>query len=392
MFFRAVAKSFCTLSLREDNLTPFSVVREWMHVLTAYCMGHARPYTVQWNRDEMLIFNYKITKDRFATFIRAQLTKLEEFVDSDVLCGISLEAIGINCDIRTSMDTGDLKTPGCGPFLPEANPSLINGDSNKFLRALASMESDLAPVRMVDDDLVWDRSKSGKWLMRIDGAWQLTYAMIHAAGGLPGRTTEEVLYQWTNEEHGAPTNIRILGDTVALDTAYHKGVMLTGMQKNIIRLLPYRLSRILLILLRIVRPVELSPVLKFWTPVGQEHAGPVARLYRARLFVSWGKAWEPSRMSAILKTWFKEGIQLPMGTRIYRHFATALQRRYIKHITHMDPQDIQAIADAQAGRSEAVSEAVYAVEKNPLKSNGRVRQFELVSAYWHEMLGIQTYE
>lgn len=58
----------------------------------------------------------------------------------------------------------------------------------------------------------------------------------------------------------------------------------------------------------------------------------------------------------------------------------------------MDPQDIQAIADAQAGRSEAVSEAVYAVEKNPLKSNGRVRQFELVSAYWHEMLGIQTYE
>ncbi|KAF7978076.1 hypothetical protein HWV62_1727 [Athelia sp. TMB] len=390
-WFETVAKPFCEMALQEDNLGPFSVVRDWMHVLTAYCMGHSRPYTVQWNKDELLIFNYKITRDTFTAFIREQLAKLEAIIQSDVLFGIRLESIGVNCDIQTTMDTGDLQKPGWGPFLPEAHPSLINNDSNKFLRTLATMDSDQAPVRRVHDGLVWDRSKSGRWLMQIDRAWQLTYALIHCTGGLPGRATEELLYQWTNEEHGSPTNIRIRANTVALDTTYHKGVMLTGMHKNIVRLLPYRLSRLLFILLRVVRPVELSPVLKFWTPLGEEFAAPVARLYQARLFVSWGKTWEHTRMSAILKVWFEEGVQVPMGIRIYRHFATALQRRYIKCITHVDPQDIQAVADAQAGRSTNVSQAVYAVEKNPATSDERIRQFELLSAYWHEMLGIDTY-
>lgn len=152
-----------------------------MHTLTSYCMNHSRPYTIQWNREELLLFNYKITKDIFAVFIRGQLDKLEVVIQSDVLFNISLESIGINCDIRTSMDTGDTKA-GWGPFLPEAHPSLINDDSNRFLRALATSDSDQAPVRKVKGELVWDRSKSGCWLMQIDEALQLTYALIHTTG------------------------------------------------------------------------------------------------------------------------------------------------------------------------------------------------------------------
>lgn len=99
-------------------------------------MSHSRPYTIQWNRDELIIFNHKITVERFAQFLQKQLNELEDFVQSKVLFGIELEDIGITCDIDDSMDTGDITTPGLGPFLPEANHSLVNSDSTKFLRAL----------------------------------------------------------------------------------------------------------------------------------------------------------------------------------------------------------------------------------------------------------------
>lgn len=64
-------------------------------MLTAYCMGHSQPYTIQWNKDELLNFNYKITKDAFAT----ELYKLKAIVQLNVLFGIPLESIDINCDI-----------------------------------------------------------------------------------------------------------------------------------------------------------------------------------------------------------------------------------------------------------------------------------------------------
>lgn len=369
----------------------FATLRFWMHATTRFCMGNSRPYVVQWNQDELLIFQYKITKDRLAIFIQDQINELEKFVASHVLLGIPLESLGISSDIHNSMDTGDLETPGLGPFLPEATSNLDNQDSNKFLRGLAETDSERAPVKRVKNALIWDKPKSMTWLASIDTAWLLLYCLIHTLCGLAGRATEEALLNWTNELFGSSTNIRIRGDTVALDSAYHKGQLHTGTHKRIVRLLPYRPSRILRILLRVVRPVELIPILKFSIIAGPEYAAPVAQLYRTRIFVSWGKAWEPARMSSILKSWFHKGIGIPMGVRMYRHLATALQRRYIQYIKHLQPEDIQSAADAQAGRTVDVSERHYAVEKKVRDPGKKVLDFELVSAYWHEMLGVETY-
>lgn len=362
-----------------------------MHATTRYCMGHFRPHVIHWNGEELSIFAHKITKDRFATFLQQELTKLETFIHTEVLLGISLTSLGISCEIKNAMDDGDLETDGLGPFLPEATPSLDNVDSRKFLRALAEVGSDCGPVRRVNNALQWDQAKSTRWAHNIDVAWQLAYCLMHSLGGLAARAAEEVLLQWTNEKFGSPSNIRIRGDTIALHTTYHKGALVTGMHKYIVRLLPYRLSRIFYILLRIVRPVELIPILKFYTIAGEEYAAATAKLYQTRIFVSWGKVWTPTRMSIILKGWFNAGLAIPMGVRIYRHLATALQRRYIQYIKHLQPEDIQAAADGQAGRTESTSEGHYAVEKKQRDSSKKIRDYELVSAYWHEMLGIDTY-
>jgi len=368
-----------------------------MHDTTRYCLGHLRPYMMQWNKEVLLIHdhrgskrNYMTTKDAFAQFVRQQLDELETFVDSEVLFGISLKSIGISCRLTDTMDTGDKTTPGYGPFLSADDTTLDNVDSNKFLRALTEFGKE-APVRKVGGRLEWDRRKSNKWSMICHMALQMAYCLVHTTPGLAGRASEEVLIQWTNEEFGACGNIRIRHGTAAIDTSYHKGALFTGMHKNIVRLLPYRLARILYILLRVVRPVELMPILKFCVPVGTDNANAAVKLYRTRVFVSWGKPWTAALLSNILKAWFKKGLNIPMGIRMYRHFATALQHRYIRYIKHTDPEDIQAAADGQAGRTLETSEGNYAIERKAQNASKRIRDFELVSAYWHEMCGLDTY-
>jgi hypothetical protein len=352
---------------------------------------------MQWNKEVLLIqdhknskCNYTTTKDAFTQFVRRELDELETFIRKKVLFGISLESIGISCQLTDSMDTGDTITPGYGPFLSAEDTTLDNVDSNKFLRALTELGKE-SPVRKVGGNLVWDKTKSNKWSMICHMALQTAYCLVHTTPGLAGRASEEVLIQWTNEEFGACGNIRISHGTVAIDTSYHKGALFTGMHKNIVRLLPYRLARILYILLRVVRPVELMPTLRFCVPVGAENAKAAVKLYRTRVFVSWGKAWTSALLSRILKAWFKKGLNIPMGIRMYRHFATCLQRRYIRYIKHAHPEDIQEAADGQAGRTVQTSEGNYAIERKAQNAVKRIRDFEMVSAYWHEMCELETY-
>lgn len=347
---------------------------------------------VQWNKDVLLLQKYRITKDQFAHFIQDELTALEAFVENEVLLGISLEEIGVSCELHDDWDDGDLTTPGHGPFLSTENRTLDNTDSNKLMRALIKV-GERGPVRKVRGHMEWDKTKSNRWLMGNSMALQRTYCLVHSTSGISGRASEEAPIQWTNEEYGSPSNIRIRKRTIAIDTSYHKGTLFTGLYKNILRLLPYRLARILFILLRVVRPIELIPILRFWVPVSANnaHSDAVMKLYRTRVFVSWGKAWEANYLSSVLKAWFNKGLDIPMGIRMYRHFATALQRKYIRYIQHHEPEDIQAAADAQAGRTVKTSNAHYAVEKKSENPTKRIRDFELVSAYWHEMCGLETY-
>jgi len=50
------------------------------------------------------------------------------------------------------------------------------------------------------------------------------------------------------------------------------------------------------------------PILKFCVPVGADNANDAIKLYRTRVFVSWGKPWTGVLLSNILKAWFKNGL------------------------------------------------------------------------------------
>ncbi|KZP33924.1 hypothetical protein FIBSPDRAFT_881410 [Athelia psychrophila] len=46
-------------------------------------------------------------------FLQQELTKLETFIDNEVLLGISLQSLSISCKIKNAIDDGDLETDGC---------------------------------------------------------------------------------------------------------------------------------------------------------------------------------------------------------------------------------------------------------------------------------------
>lgn len=76
---------------------------------------------------------------------------------------------------------------------------------------------------------------------------------------------------------------------------------------------------------------------------------------------------------------------------MYRHVATAFARKYIQYLPKA-VESLSALADKQAGRNQKTSIRHYAVEKestrDPMKA---VRDFEMISVYWHEMVGMETY-
>lgn len=337
-----------------------------------------------------MIQGNKITKDAFTEKLREGLDELETFVEETVLFGISLDAIGVSCKLHDSMDSGDDTTPDYGPFSSPDSKTLDNPDSDKFFRALVKLGG-RSPCHKAGENIEWDHAKSMKWEADIHHALQHLYLQIHCTGGLAGRGTEEALLNYTNEEFGSRRHLRVLKGTCGFDHNYHKGALVTGMYKNVFRLLPYRVARILFILLRIIRPIQLMALLIFIVPAGKQHVQNATALYKTRIFVSWNKAWTNSLLSSILMAWFKKNLGFPMGLRMYRHFATALQRRYIKYLKHDNPKSIQGFADAQAGRTQKTSFLNYAIEKNKSIPESRIHDFELVSAYWHEMCGYSTY-
>lgn len=386
-----IAVPFAEKFLTEDNLSPFAILQHWMHESTRFCLGHVRPCNISWSENTLMISNYKLNIDQFKQFVLEELRLLEESVYRDVLLGIVPEDVGISCALTDSMDNGDKVTPGYGPFNSPEDKTLDNEDSAKFERALGTL-GDRSFVRIVDGRVEYDLEKSTAWMASVHASLQHAYGLMHTLAGLAGRGTEESLIQHTNEELGAARNVEIAKGTIQLNMAYHKNAIETGLFKFIIRILPYRLARIFFILLRVTRPVELGALLRLFIKGSdaKQLSRKIVQLYRIRVFVSWGRAWDADDLSSILKKWFKDGLGIPMGLRMYRHVATAIARIYLRYHLVDDTETLQAAADAQAGRNQKTSHINYAVEKKPNRTK-RVQDMELISVHWDGFFGVETY-
>ena len=165
---------------------------------------------------------------------------------------------------------------------------------------------------------------------------------------------------------------------------YHKGHQVTGLYKQILRLIPNDLAYVMAILLHIVRPIEATAVAQFFMPSSKK--SQTKKLYSTRLFVTYGREWDSGKLSLLLKTWWLKHMQVPFGLNLHRQFAVGLQRRFVAY-PQSDPR--RAIAQEAFANGLKGDEMNYAKEQGaPSIPLSRQTLFDTVCRDWLQLFGI----
>ncbi|KAJ7719882.1 hypothetical protein DFH07DRAFT_784544 [Mycena maculata] len=363
-----LSSTFCEQYLNELCPSPYSGVRQWLHEFTSVVLRTPRPYNVQWTdkqHENLILEGHPISKKDYCLGIRQRLQKLEDFVREKVLFGIDVG------DVRSQLDT--LAEAAAAAI--ERPPVLSANSENSVVGS--NPQSDVFAAKVLAQGHLalsaggaLDRGKTMRWREDVRRAFYDTHALVHTTEGLPGRGTEDHVLE--------------LRDMV-YEPVYHAFaitpvVRKTQDTKNVIRLLPEAVSVLLYILIRIVRPLECLAHLRFESGTDKRE---LLRLYDTNVWAIGGQQMKSRSLSKNLATWLgaapgMPGFDFRMGIKLYRHFATALDR----DLGGLKRDASHNIGDYQAGRVAATSHRNYAVEKGLENFEPRKLQIQK-SLDWH---------
>ncbi len=216
----------------------------------------------------MEIGDIQLDFPQYKKFLHRTLDHLERHVTEKVLLGVytltDLEVMYNISNLKELSPEDDVV--GNGILLDIRDGKLYNQASTTFFAALKKKR--LLGITVDERGLVqFDFRESMQWLNDIDKAIHLLMPMCHVLEGPPGRMTEEAAARLTNtEETSRGLVFEKQAKTGGFRSGYHKGMHVTGDQKDILRLVPYRVFALLYTLIRIVRPIELLVLQDFCVP------------------------------------------------------------------------------------------------------------------------------
>jgi hypothetical protein len=315
----------------------------------------------------MELQNFTIDIDQFFSRVRETLQDLRVHIREKVL-------FNIRTDFRLpTTDTQDQATRGHTVFGP-SDECLNNIDAVAFLGAL--LNDGRLCHRRPDGRVVWDIRQVNQWLADIHRSWSDIYCLLHILT-LSGRGTEEAFYQWANSAESR-RHLFLVRHITAIISNYHKGHQVTGLYKQILRLIPNELGFLMAILLRIVRPIEATVVGHFFTPAARKSR--MKNLYSSRILVTYGQEWDSTRLSLLLKTWWMKNMQLPFALNLHRQFSVGLQRQFLAY-RNADPR--ATVAQEAFAHGEKADEMNYAkMRGDPAIPLSRQTLFEAVCKDW----------
>lgn len=255
-------------------------------------------------------------------------------------------------------------------------------------------------VSFKNGQLVWEMQRAQLWVADIHQAMLTTHDIAHITQGSPGRMTEEDKMQsantFTSRRHliVAPNM-----DTLAVWSNYWKGMTISGRFKEILRVFPKVVSDLIFILLRVVRPVEVLFIAKHLTLASERTKMITA--YRSALWVGMGAPLRAETMCASLSDFMaspgRDGqrvFKFAFNVRLYRQFATTVQRRHLPgspKYTRQIAESQTAAGDMQAGRTEGTSHQNYAVETSTVDMEpGFNAHYIAYSMAWHKFWDLET--
>lgn len=355
-----------------------------------------RPDMIWWHGDVVMVGEMSVDILEFKTFLKKKLKEMENFVEEHILLGLyKLHEIDDACKISQLKDLSQAEDIlGNGLLLDLRDGSFDNPESIQLFLSILQ-HSKLGVKQNIGGAIKFEKASGVKWISDIDKALAEIQSLCHITQGPGvGRMTEQALQTPINTLNSSRNFVFENGEqTGGFRSGYHKGSFTTGQHKEILRLLPYRVFRLLFVLIHIVRPIELAVLLDLL--IAPENRQDAVDAYRERIWASYGRAWTPIRLSENLQQFMQRGVGVKMGARPYRHFAIAVQRHYPSTnygIYETDSsKSINAIAaDLMAGHIPIVAEMHYARKESVLTSEVLKTAYIRVCKDWHTFLGFST--
>ncbi|KAG9310527.1 hypothetical protein JVU11DRAFT_9070 [Chiua virens] len=360
----------------EEHISPHAFVRGCMKAMSHLARRAPSGQTVMWNTDntKLAVESHTVTISEYVNQVHSSLAALASKVDKEILFGVKFSEESFNLPSDTS-EINDLETLGFSlfAFQSDSGADMDGHPSAYFLQQLCQLGH--LCIRQ-EDEIIWEAKRLNEWLLSVSQVWSECLTLMHLLS-LPGRGTEVTSWQHAN----SPTSPRHLFLSKSLGTlithsSYNKTTALTGQFKYIIRVIPFALSTILTKLLHIVRPIE---ALAFTSQtIGDKTE--IQNIYSTYLFVSHGKMWDSSRLSTSLHAWFLRELKVPFGLHMHRHFAQALQRKFL---SYAERNELNNTANNVMGHGRELADLHYARETQDLNLDTSERcRMEQVGVDW----------
>ncbi|KAG6371750.1 hypothetical protein JVT61DRAFT_9101 [Boletus reticuloceps] len=368
----------------EDHISPLSFVLECMRAMSRIARRAPSRCTVMWDLEDkqITVLNHSVVINQYFKAVQKSLFNLARKVSQDILFGIEFPDESLNLP-SAEEETHDTDTIGFGLFsLPIDNSDGTPSPAAYFLEELTKRGE---ICHRDGDQIIWNHQKLHQWLLDLSSAWSEMFTLMHLLA-LPARGSEMTIWQHSNSSISS----RHLFFSKSLQTLitqsnYNKTSAITGLYKHILRPIPFPLATILTKLLRIIRPVE---TFAFTSQVTERDRQAIREVYGTYIFISNTKVWDSCKLSAALKAWFIRELQVPFGLSLHRHFAQALQRKFL---TDKNKNMIEKVANQGFGHGQEVAGLNYAREGGDLNIDATARQMmERVGAGWIQMHGIQV--
>ncbi|KIM51974.1 hypothetical protein SCLCIDRAFT_32998 [Scleroderma citrinum Foug A] len=334
---------------------------------------------VMWDstHSALSVDNHIITIADYKSQVQDTLQTLIKFVDSRVLRNIKLP-------VDFPEETYDVQTRGYGLFSTSSDElAADNHPSSVFLTELCQTGELCCRI---GNEITWDSRALVEWLIDIDHAWSTVLVLVHLLSP-PACGTEVVLWQHTNTASSCrhlflSSNLR----TLVTVSNYNKSTAITGLYKHILRVIPHAVSTVIMKLLRIVWPVQTFTVK---SQTSTEHQDNVVDIFDTYIFASFGKVWDTQKVSNALKNWFEERLAVPFRLNQHRHFAQAVQRKFLTY--DQKDNELEVTANLGLGHGQEAANMNYARQKGDLDLDVTQRmRFETVGSDWIAWHGISV--
>ena len=255
----------------------------------------------------------------------------------------------------------------------------------------------------------WDQKKIYKYLNDVIQFQGILLILMHICGEQPAWGPEIIIIQHSNGVKGHHRNIFIEQNTsfsedqmrlnpealVVFITQYHKGYSVTGKEKIIHRYLPWMMRELYMYFDWLMQPFQWG--LNVFLRDDQVLSVLIWSVNH------WGKIWDTSRMSQVMKHFSQKWMRVQMTLQSYCEIVIVISRQDLQKIHAFDYDEDdeedafhadwpEEIHDLQAGHVSWIAGNIYSqgIMKMSEVVASMHERFYHVSRKWHQWLGLDA--